>query len=338
VAFDYPEPRPTIIAPEGGTSFDVEIAGSCGGQLAPGSALLHYDAGEGFQAMALEELGGDLFRAVFPAVECGTAVEYYLSAEDTGGGTAVDPPGAPATTYHALSADEFEATFTDNFEFNQGWVATNLGATAGFWQRGVPVNDPNWSYDPATDGDGSGQCWLTQNELGNTDVDDGAVRLTSPDLDLSTGNIIISYEYYLRLTEPGTDHMLVEISPDSGAGPWTTIADHTDDGGGSWHHHEITQAQIEAQGVVLTADMKVRFTTNDAAPQSINESGLDGFTISQVVCEGNPADVNGDGVVDVDDMVALILAWGPCPGCPADVNGDGVVDVDDLVEVILNWN
>jgi predicted outer membrane repeat protein len=50
-----------------------------------------------------------------------------------------------------------------------------------------------------------------------------------------------------------------------------------------------------------------------------------------------PADVNGSGTVDVDDLVALLLAWGPCPGCPADVTGDGVVNVDDLVEVILGW-
>jgi ligand-binding sensor domain-containing protein len=54
-----------------------------------------------------------------------------------------------------------------------------------------------------------------------------------------------------------------------------------------------------------------------------------------------PGDVNGDGAVDVDDLVALIVAWGPCPSpsdCPADVNGDGAVDVDDLVQLILNWS
>jgi hypothetical protein len=52
--------------------------------------------------------------------------------------------------------------------------------------------------------------------------------------------------------------------------------------------------------------------------------------------------VTGDGVVDVDDLVAVILAWGACPappeGCPADLNGDGAVDVDDLVAVILGWS
>jgi hypothetical protein len=55
-----------------------------------------------------------------------------------------------------------------------------------------------------------------------------------------------------------------------------------------------------------------------------------------------PGDVNGDGSVNVDDLIAVILAWGPCPAppaaCQADVNGSGSVDADDLVLVILLWS
>ncbi|MHC5004595.1 MAG: FG-GAP repeat domain-containing protein, partial [Planctomycetota bacterium] len=51
------------------------------------------------------------------------------------------------------------------------------------------------------------------------------------------------------------------------------------------------------------------------------------------------ADVTGDGAVDVDDLVAVILAWGACgpPPCPADVNQSGAVDADDLLLVLLAW-
>jgi hypothetical protein len=54
----------------------------------------------------------------------------------------------------------------------------------------------------------------------------------------------------------------------------------------------------------------------------------------------SPADVDGDGDVDVDDLLAVILTWGECPPgpCPADVDGSGTVDVDDLVIVILSWS
>jgi hypothetical protein len=54
-----------------------------------------------------------------------------------------------------------------------------------------------------------------------------------------------------------------------------------------------------------------------------------------------PGDATGDGVVNVDDVVAVILAWGACPvppaQCPADLDHSGAVDVDDLINVILNW-
>jgi hypothetical protein len=57
-----------------------------------------------------------------------------------------------------------------------------------------------------------------------------------------------------------------------------------------------------------------------------------------------PADIApeiGDGYVDVDDMIAVILGWGPCPAAPidchADIDGDGEVGVGDLIAVILGW-
>ncbi len=53
---------------------------------------------------------------------------------------------------------------------------------------------------------------------------------------------------------------------------------------------------------------------------------------------GVPGDVNGDGVVNVNDLLALISAWGPCSGdCPADINGDGTVNVQDLLELLSLW-
>jgi hypothetical protein len=52
-------------------------------------------------------------------------------------------------------------------------------------------------------------------------------------------------------------------------------------------------------------------------------------------------DATGDGTVDVDDLIAVILGWGPCPpmpaACAADVDCNFTVDVDDLIVVILNW-
>ncbi len=70
-------------------------------------------------------------------------------------------------------------------------------------------------------------------------------------------------------------------------------------------------------------------------------AGLSIHTNMAAQPSGVPGYTNGDGVVDVDDLIAVILAWGQCPTppatCPADVNHSGVVDVDDLIMVILNW-
>jgi len=49
------------------------------------------------------------------------------------------------------------------------------------------------------------------------------------------------------------------------------------------------------------------------------------------------SDVNGDGIVDVLDLLAVLADWGPCPGCPTDIIEDGVVDVLDLLQVLADW-
>jgi len=55
---------------------------------------------------------------------------------------------------------------------------------------------------------------------------------------------------------------------------------------------------------------------------------------------GIVGDLNGDGVVDVSDLLILLGAWGPCDdgeSCAADLNGDGSVDVSDLLILLGNW-
>jgi len=54
-------------------------------------------------------------------------------------------------------------------------------------------------------------------------------------------------------------------------------------------------------------------------------------------CNG---DVNGDGHVNVIDLLSVVSAWGDCPetgACAADVTGDAQVNINDLLAVVGAW-
>ncbi|MHC4992701.1 MAG: DUF7453 family protein [Planctomycetota bacterium] len=87
---------------------------------------------------------------------------------------------------------------------------------------------------------------------------------------------------------------------------------------------------------------------------SIDRDALDGnriaFTVvfengggfgAYIATFASPADLDADGDVDIDDLLLVLLGFGPCPAgpdeCPADINDDGLVGVDDLLAVILGW-
>ncbi len=52
-------------------------------------------------------------------------------------------------------------------------------------------------------------------------------------------------------------------------------------------------------------------------------------------------DIDGDGVVSITDMMALLAAWGDCPQppapCPADLDGDGTVGIVDFLILLASW-
>ncbi len=71
----------------------------------------------------------------------------------------------------------------------------------------------------------------------------------------------------------------------------------------------------------------------------INESVALLFNRSPVPA---PGDLDGDGIVGVVDLLALLAAWGPCPdpcppACAADLDGDCFVGVVDLLAQLGNW-
>jgi hypothetical protein len=50
-----------------------------------------------------------------------------------------------------------------------------------------------------------------------------------------------------------------------------------------------------------------------------------------------PWDLDGNGVVNVLDVLLVVANMGPCDGCPEDVNGDGVVNGRDVAAVATHF-
>jgi hypothetical protein len=48
-------------------------------------------------------------------------------------------------------------------------------------------------------------------------------------------------------------------------------------------------------------------------------------------------DIEVDGMVNVNDFLAMLGAWGPNPGHPADLNYDGFVNISDFLLLLSVW-
>jgi len=270
---------PTLLAP--GTATQVSVG--VGGAIIAGSATLHWRTAPGqlFQSAVMTMPTAGIYAANLPAFACGDQPQFYFSAQFTACGALTEPAAGPNGPFVA-SVGTLMVAFQDNFEQNLGWT-TSTTATAGPWDRGVPVNDPAWAYDPTSDGDGSGSCYVTGNTLGNSDVDNGAVTLLSPALDRSTPGDL-SYKFYLRLTDAsGVDALTVDVSDNNGV-TWRQVRRHTTNSS-AWRDDVVSAQELAAAGVVPSATTRVRFIANDGNPQSIVEAGVDGFSLSALSCD-----------------------------------------------------
>ncbi len=350
IGFDFPNGLPDFLDPDG-DSIQVLVAGSGGGELEPGTATLYFAVLKAFQPVPLQPIGGDLFDAVFPPVECGAVVRFYFSAETTEGETVFNPLFAPDEVYTAIGGVSQESIFSDDFELDFGWSVTfDDGLTDGQWEQAVPLSNSVCDRgNPGSDADGSGMCYVTDNDPAtcNSDVDNGATILTSPIMDAGGGTSFISYwRWYDNTgsgngTNPGEDVMVVEITDDAGAN-WVeleTVGPTGPEAEGGWFYRSHRVEDF----VESTSQLQIRFIVSDYNLASIIEAGVDGVELVQIGCPDDPiGDVDGDGIVGINDMLLLLADWGPCgapcpPSCAADLTDDCTVGIDDFLLLLANW-
>ncbi|MBC8200671.1 MAG: hypothetical protein H8E86_01395 [Planctomycetes bacterium] len=333
----YPDGRPSLLDPNGGTSVPVVLANGTS-EPVDGSEKLHWFVPlGGWTVTPLEYVGGDEYAAVFPAFDCGASVDWYISVEPEVGDTVLSPATAPTTTWNASAFSGATVSFEDDFQTNMGWSVTG-DATEGTWTRVTPSEGGD-RCDSPTDADGSGMCYVTGNS-GSEDVDGGTTTLTSPIMPIGENSNLSYYRWYnngagCSGADPNNDYFYVDISVDGGG--WTNIetVGPYDQSSGGWYHVEHPLSDVLPAG---SESIQVRFVCGDLGSGSIIEASVDGVSISESYCDevSCTGDVSGDGTVDVNDLLAVVGAWGNTGG-PEDVNQDGTVDVSDLLAVVDGW-
>ncbi len=326
---------PEFIAPAVPTTLQVEIRDGAETYV-PGSGRLHFSYGGGeFQEVPLISVGGAIFEGALPSPACGDHPRYYFSAEGSAGSFAYCPPAGADDPFTA-TVGTVSALLHDDFEQDLGWTVESVTLTDGAWERGVPADDGT-AGDPTADFDGSGQCYLTANRPGNSDLDGGPTHLTSALLDMAgLPHVVLTYARSWANDDQDDDPYDVAVSPDDGA-TWYLIERVANVTPG-W----VAQRWNLEDFSPLTGTMRLRFSVTDYPNNSIDEGALDAVHVYGVSCGDGAGrgDLNCDGAVDVFDIDPFVLAltdpagyaaaYPDCPREHADCNGDGAVDAFDV--------
>lgn len=264
--------------PPAGTTFQVDIVDRAGAPAAINAATLVYDAGGGDQTAALTAAGGTTYDAAVPALACGTEVLLRVDVETPSGAT-VRHPFSPQNSvdrrYRRTVADSFDQAFRDTFESDLGWtVDDDASLTAGSWARGLGSGF-GLRGDPPWDADSSGQAFLTDPAGGNTDVDGGATRLTSPRLDAAaSADPHITYWRWYDDAGASDDTFIVELSNNDGA-TWTSLETIGPNVIGAWVFRSFRIADLMSP----TSQMRLRFTASDLGAGNVIEAAVDGVAL-----------------------------------------------------------
>lgn len=305
--------------------------------LIPGSVVLNYRYQSGsFTSSLMNDNNDGTFSATIPGADCGEFIEYYISAQGVMAGVKFSPVGGESQPARS-EVGEVQLVLSDDFQSENGWTVSG-DALDGQWTRGVPV-DCSSRGAPGSDADGSGICWITDNDSlnsCNSDIDNGTTTLTSPIYSIPDGGEF-TFDYWysdIPTGEVNGDQWMVEASSDGGS-TWTAVRTSTSVSS-SWR----TDTIVVGQEIEASSMMRFRFSADDIGTQNVIEAGLDNIRITQFVCEdGNEcqADLSGDGALDFFDVSAFLSAFGNNEAI-ADFTGDGTLDFFDVSAFITAFN
>jgi len=316
---------PDVIDPAG-DQLSLQINELSLGDLESGSATLYYDAGEGIVEAPLQSQGGGSYLASFPALPCGSRVNWFVGARSTDGVFWSFPREAPYNNLTSIAVDDLVVIHEDDMETDQGWTTGEPtdNATSGFWELGVPVpNGAGTTEDHTPDGT---LCWVTGQ---SGDVDGGRVTLTSPPYDLSAhGDPILSFWLWFRRSgeTQGVDACRIMISGDGGANfvEMELIQQTPSHIDGSWAHKVYRVRDF----VAPSSDVRLRVIARDGNLDTMVEAHVDDLLITQDDCgcstanycssstnsNGTAAQISFTGTAEISQDNFALTVTGGVPG------------------------
>jgi hypothetical protein len=172
--------------------------------------------------------------------------------------------------------------YFDDFQFDLGWDATS-SAISGVWELGEPVGTDfgNAFANPEFDAtqDNNDQCYVTGNgggTVGNDDVDNGSVTLTTPGMNLAGYNSATLSFYYWFFNEGGDGSPNDLFQVNALIDGQSVALFSQNNSSSNWRF----SGQIALPAAALQSnDVRIAFVAPDLAPGHVVEAGVDIFTV-----------------------------------------------------------
>jgi hypothetical protein len=204
--------------------------------------------------------------------------------------------------------------------------------TTGQWAFGQPTGGGSHDFDPTSGFTGNNVCGY--NLAGDYTNNMSEQYLTTPPLDFSEAtDVTIRFQKWLAVESANFDHAAVQAS--NNGSTWTTVWEHTGEkvSPTSWESVEYDISAIADGQSAVQVRWVMGYTDSSITYPGWN---IDDIEFSGVVPSGCPADFNGDGTVNTQDVLAFLNAW-VAGDASADFNGDGSVNTLDVLAFLNAW-
>lgn len=319
--FDFPDGLPYDVLPNVATTFQFLLtAGE--EEPVPEQVGVMIEMNGNQDALDANYLGDDLYEVTLPMFSCDDVVNFYFEAVSDQGTVVYSPLGAPSDNYEIfvgtiIAKTIMEESFDDGIP--NGWSAS------GLW-------NVTTTCLPSGDCDGGATAYfgLTSScNYDNGDTVSGSLTTPTISLDGYVGDFVLSFCSALE-TEDFSSYDQADLYVN---GSYYATLDES----ANWEAVEFELTNVTGD----TIQIEWRFDSVDSLYNDYRGWHIDGIQLiaQSLDCNdevGCPEDVNGDGYVNVVDLLAVIDQWGQV-NSPADLNDDGIVNVSDLLMVVGSW-